>query len=151
VSDAPLAALTPERRGTLYAVVDRILPGVHGPGAADTNAAAAVEHALRHRFFRGLVPGIAQVLDRLQAQARQMFANEFAACTPVQRDELLRALADDPHPWTCLLWRALIALSLEGLLGEPRHGGNREYRGWEAMGLRAAEVEAGFCRGPRYA
>lgn len=151
MNDAPLAALTPERRGTLHAVVDRILPGVHGPGAAGTNAAAAVEEALRHRFFRGLVPGIAQMLDRLQAQARDTFASEFAACTSAQRDELLRALSDDPHPFTRVLWRVLIALSLEGLLGDPRHGGNRDYRGWEAAGLRAADVEAGFCRGPRYA
>lgn len=139
-------ALTPVRGSTLRAVVQRILPGSESPGAAETHAAAGCESALLHSCFRGLRPAIERVLDRLQSRAGQLYGKEFAACSPEEQDELLRALAQDPNPWTRFLFRSLIGFSLEGFLGDPVHGGNRSFLGWEAMGLRAEDVRSGFCR-----
>lgn len=145
------STFTPERTRTLHAVVARILPGTDGPGAADTAAAVAVERAIGHRALRGLRRGIEQVLDRLEAQASERHAGAFAACAPADQDALLRGLEQDPQPWTRFLWRSLIGLSLEGLLGDPVHGGNCQYRGWEAAGLRPGEVRSGLCREARHA
>ncbi len=142
---SPPRAFTPERSQTLEAVVDRILPGAHGPGAAATAVAAAVERAMLHRALRGVRRGIEQLLDRLQAQAGELYAKEFSQCDPDARDELLRALEQDPNPWTRFVFRSLVGLSLEGLLGDPVHGGNRDFRGWQAVGLRAADVRSGLC------
>ncbi len=141
--------LTPERRRTLQAVVGRILPGTDGPGAAQTAVAVAFERAMLHRSLRGLRVGIEQVLDRLRAQAAQLYANEFSACPAAEQDELLRGLERDPNPWTRFLFRCVIGLSLEGLLCDPVHGGNRGFRGWQAIGLRPVDVRSGLCRGPR--
>ena len=142
-------ALTAERRGTLRAVVERILPGAEGPGAVETNAAAGAEAAVLHPFFRGLRPGIEGFLDRLQAQAGQLHGRGFADCTADEQDGMLRALEQDPNPWTRLVFNMLIGFSLEGLLGDPAHGGNRDFRGWEAAGLRAEAVRSGLCLGER--
>jgi gluconate 2-dehydrogenase gamma chain len=138
-------ALTVERRKALRAVVERILPGDQGPGAAATDAAGGFEGAMLHPFFRGLRPGIEGLLDRLQAQAGQLHGKEFPACTPGEQDEMLRALEQDPNPWTRLLFRSLIGFSLEGFLGDPVHGGNRSFLGWEAIGLQAEQVRSGLC------
>jgi hypothetical protein len=140
-------ALTPERSGTLRAVVERILPGSEGPGAAATDAAAGVERALLHPFFRGLLPGIEKLLDRLQSDARRLHGQEFCSCAPEGQDELLRGIERDPNPWARFLFRSLIGLSLEGHLGDPVHGGNRDFLGWEALGLRPEDVRSGLCRG----
>lgn len=140
-------ALPPQRRETLRAVVERILPGTDGPGAARTDAAAGVERALEHPALRGLRPAIEAFLDRLQAQSEQLHSRELQACAAAQQDELLRAFEQDPGSWTGFVFRALIGLSLEGLLGDPVHGGNRDFKGWEAAGLKAEDVRAGLCRG----
>ena len=146
-SSAP--TLTPERRRTLQAVVDRILPGTDGPGAARTAVAVAFEQAMLHRTMHGLRAGIEQVLDRLQRQAEQRYANEFSNCPAGEQDELLRGWERDPNPWTRFLFRCAIGLSLQGLLGDPVHGGNRGFRGWVAIGLRAGDLRSGLCRGPQ--
>lgn len=147
MATAQQPALQPQRRDTLRAVVERILPGTDGPGAAQTAAAAGVERALQHPALSGLRPGIEAFLDRLQAQAGQLHSKEFQACAADEQDELLRAFERDPGSWTGFVFRALIGLSLEGLLGDPIHGGNRDFKGWEAVGLKAEDVRAGLCRG----
>jgi hypothetical protein len=147
MSELSEPAFTPGRRSTLRAVVQRILPGSDGPGAAGTDAAVGCERAVLHPCFRGLRPGIERVLDRLQSRAGQLYGKEFAACSTEEQDELLRALEQDPNPWTRFLFRSLIGFSLEGFLGDPVHGGNRSFLGWEAIGLRAEDVRSGFCRG----
>ena len=130
-------------------MVDRILPGTDGPGARTTAVAVSVERAMLHRTFRGLRPGIESMLDRLHAQARQLHGTEFSACAPAEQDDLLRDLERDPNPGVRFLFRALIGFSLEGLLGDPIHGGNRDFIGWSAIGLRATDLRAGLCRGAR--
>ena len=147
VSSQP--ALTPERRSTLRAVVERILPGDWGPGAVAADAAAGSERAILDPFFRGLLPGIVGVLDRLQSQAGQLHGREFSACAPAEQDGLLRALEQDQNPWTRFIFRTLIGFSLEGLLGDPVHGGNRSFAGWQAIGMQADHVRSGLCGGAR--
>ena len=146
MSDSSLLAFTPERRRTLEAVVARILPGTDGPGAVQTAVAVSVERAMQHRALRGLRPGIEAVLDRLHAQAGQRHGTAFSACAPGEQDALLRDLECDPHPGMRFLFRALIGFSLEGLLGDPVHGGNRDCLGWHAIGLRPADARSGRCR-----
>jgi hypothetical protein len=143
------STLTPERRRTLHAVVDRILPGTDGPGAADAGVAAAVEGAMAHRAMLRLGGAIEQLLDRLDAEAVAAHATSFAACAPEMRDALLQKLEAEPNPWTQFLFRYLIAFSLEGLLGDPAHGGNRDGLGWTAVGLHADDVRSGMCRASR--
>jgi len=127
--------------------VARILPGTDGPGAAKAGVAVSFERAMQHPAMRGLGPGIEAVLDRLHAQAEERHGMEFSACAPDQQDALLRDLERDPHPGMRFLFRALVGFSLEGLLGDPSHGGNRDCLGWHAAGLRAEDVQSGFCRG----
>lgn len=139
------AALTPVRRGTLEAVVERILPAGRGPGGGETGAAGSFESAMHDPFYAGLRPGIEQVLDWLEGRAGELHACGFAACGAGEQDELLRTLEADPNPWMQFVFRVLIELTLEGFLGDPVHGGNRSFRGWEAVGLAAEDVRSGRC------
>lgn len=143
------STLTAERRRTLHAVVARILPGTDGPGATEVDAAAAVEGAMAERTMRRLGGAIEQLLDRLDAEAVAAHTTAFAACAPEEQDELLRRIEAEPNPWTQFLFRYLIAFSLEGLLGDPARGGNRDGKGWAFVGLRVDDVRTGLCRASR--
>ncbi len=147
MNSSPLPAIATVRSATLGAVVGRVLPGIHGPGAASSSAAAAFEEALQHPCLRGLRPGVEALLDRLTSEATRLHGNAFEACTPEQQDDLLGALERDPNPWTRFTFRSLIGFSLEGLLGDPIHGGNRDFVGWASLGLRTEDVRSGFCAG----
>lgn len=143
---SPTAPLSAERRRTLEAMVQRILPGSRGAGAAETGVAVAVETALQHRVWRAGRPWIERTLDQLQARAHAHGVGEFCACPPEVQDDLLRTLEHDPNQVFRLVFRSLVVLSLEGLLGDPRHGGNRDFRAWQAMGLQIGHMRSGMCR-----
>jgi len=98
------------------------------------------------RVFSPLRPGFEAMLDYLQAQSVERCGAEFSACGAGQQDDLLVGLEHHASPVMRLLFRALIAFSLEGLLGDPIHGGNRTFLGWSAVGLQAVDVRSGFCR-----
>ena len=102
-----------------------------------------------HPCFRGLRPGLESVLDWLQSRALGLHATDFAACAPGEQDEVLRALEQDPNPMLRFLFRWLVELSVEGYLGDPVHGGNRDFLGWGAVGARAEDLRSGLCLGAR--
>lgn len=143
--------MTPEQRQTLRALVERILPGAEGPGAAEAGVIVAVERAMEHRVLRGLRRGIVQLLDGLEMQAQEHCGQTFAGCGAETQDELMRGVERDANHWMRFIMRTLVGLSVEGLLGDPLHGGNRDGRGWSALALDAADVRSGFCRGERRA
>jgi hypothetical protein len=149
MSSPSAPALTTGRSKTLEAVVARILPGTDGPGAAKTDVIVSVERAMRHPALRGLRPGIERMLDQLDAVAYERYGTVFCARAADEQDDLLRALERDADAGSRFLLRSLIGFSLEGLLGDPVLGGNRDFLGWKAIGLRAADVRSGFCRGER--
>ncbi len=140
------SSLTPARRQALDALVVRVLPGVEGPGAAETQVADAIARAMDHRALRGMRLPIETFLDRLDARARDGWGQAFAACAPDQQDALLNALEQDAKPWMRMMFTTIIGLSLEGLLGDPVHGGNRDGRGWASIGLEIGDVRSGLCR-----
>ena len=142
-------ALTQGRKKTLQAVVARILPGTDGPGAVKTDVAVSVERAVLHPALRGLRPGIERILDQLDAVAYERYGTVFCARASDEQDDVLRALECDADAGSRFLLRSLIGFSLEGLLGDPIHGGNRDFLGWKSIGLRAVDVKSGLCRGER--
>jgi hypothetical protein len=148
VSGSSAGCFTPSRKRTLQAVVTRILPGTDGPGAEKTHVAASIELAMRHPALRGLRPGIERMLDQLDAQAAGRYGAAFSCCRSSEQDDVLRTLEQDAAGGR-FLFRLLIGFTLEGLLGDPIHGGNRDFLGWNAIGLRPVDVRSGLCRGAR--
>ena len=129
-------ALTNDEYDTVAAAVERICPRDEEPGAIDLGVPEYINRSLvtptlshvRDEFVRGT-----GVLMR-RAQARHH--KPFAALLPAEQDALLTEFKDSPagsgeqHYWTML-----IGLTMEGLFGDPEHGGNRGGRGWELIGF----------------
>jgi gluconate 2-dehydrogenase gamma chain len=128
-------SLTNEQYDTMAAAVERIVPRDEEPGAIDLGVPEYIDRALgtptlshvRQDFLRGT-----EVLIR---RATGRYKKSFPQLLPAEQDELLTQFKESPagtgeqHYWTML-----IGLTMEGLFGDPVHGGNRNGRGWELIG-----------------
>jgi gluconate 2-dehydrogenase gamma chain len=137
--------MTETQRETLAAAVGRILPSEDGPGAREAGVQVYQDRALDHPFFQGMQSWFAMNLDGLAERARTAYGCELAACDPQQQDALLRQMQEDPNPAVQHFFVTLVSLTVEGFLGDPIHGGNRDEVGWKAVGYAHSEPRTGFC------
>ncbi len=141
---------TNDEWAVLTAAVDRMLPKDEDPGALDANVPEYIDRMLQspelHKMREEFVSGLA-ALDR---RCRRMFKVGFDQATAEQKDELLTLFKDSPpgsgeeH-----FYQLLLVLTLEGFLGDPSYGGNKDRVGWKLLGFnlvgkQAAEPPAGY-------
>ncbi|MDP3232513.1 MAG: gluconate 2-dehydrogenase subunit 3 family protein [Myxococcales bacterium] len=118
------------------AAAERVLPKDDDAGALDANVPEYIDRILQTRQLESMknnfVPGIA-ALDR---RTQRMFKVGFAGATPEQQDEVLTIFKNSPETSGEARWyEMLVVLTLEGFLGDPSYGGNRDGVGWKAIGF----------------
>jgi gluconate 2-dehydrogenase gamma chain len=128
-------------RTTLTAVCDRLLPGTPGalPSASEAGVADFVVRELDAPMFSKVKPFVAKGLAHLSAEAEKQKGAAFAKLVPADQDELLRrfqtgdvAIADFSAPrW----FEIVLTFALEGWLGPPSHGANKDAKTWDALGI----------------
>jgi gluconate 2-dehydrogenase gamma chain len=128
----------------LSAACERVLPKDEDPGALDANVPQYVDRALGTKELQTLreqfVGGLA-VLDRRAQGAHQQ---GFAELKGEQQDELIAALRDAaPGTGEAKFYELLVVLTLEGFLGDPSYGGNRDRVGWRLVGFQTSEPPPG--------
>jgi gluconate 2-dehydrogenase gamma chain len=126
-----LAVLTPAQVETLDAVSSRILPSVDGkPGAHEAGAVYFIDRSLstfnaaQKKIY---VNGIAD-LDRRASQVRKT-STRFAALTSAEQDRILGRIETTPF------FQAARFDTIVGTFAMPMWGGNRDYAGWQMLGL----------------
>lgn len=128
-------------RTTLTAVCDRLLPGTPGalPSASEAGVVDFVVRELDAPMFSKVKPFVAKGLGHLSAEAQKEKGVPFAKLAPADQDALLRrfqendvALAD----FSASRWFELVlTFALEGWLGPPSHGANKDAKTWDALGI----------------
>jgi gluconate 2-dehydrogenase gamma chain len=121
---------------TLSAATERVLPKDDDAGALDANVPAYIDRILQtpqlENMRKNFVPGLA-ALDR---RCTRMFKVGFAEATPAQQDEVLTIFKNSPETSGESRWyEMLIVLTLEGFLGDPSYGGNKDRVGWNLVGF----------------
>jgi len=135
-SKGPLT-LTPELRRTLAAACARILPSDDGPGATEADVAEYVARQLEDRRIGRNRQLVLRGLIELDAEADRRGKASYAELAPAAQDEVIQ-LAAAGHlklgkvPSDGFV-RALVVLALEGFLGDPSYGGNKDQAGWRAI------------------
>jgi hypothetical protein len=120
--------LSASQRRTLRAFADRLVPiDEHGPGAVDAGAVDYVEQALAGDYA-ALLPVYVAGLEALDATTLARDGQPFAELDPATQDARLRELE---HGAFFELVRRHV---MEGMFGDPVHGGNRDGAGWELLG-----------------
>jgi gluconate 2-dehydrogenase gamma chain len=155
---AAAAALTSSHRvftnaewRTLQAACERFLPKDEDPGALDADVPEYIDRILTtpqlKKMREDFVPGLA-ALDR---RAQRMFKVPYADATAEQQDELLQIFKDSPDKSGEARWyELLVVLSLEGYLGDPSYGGNKDKVGWALVGFKLVGGAAPADPGPGY-
>lgn len=131
--------LDSDQLGVLAAAVERLVPAdEHGPGAVELGVvdyiAAAPAGAERAIAW-------AEGLASLDGAAAARRGCRFAELGPEQRDAILAGLEQGRDPFFELLRDHV----LQGMFGDPCHGGNRDGAGWALLsypGPRRAWSEA---------
>ncbi len=126
---------------TLGAVCDRLLPGKPGvlPTASEAGVGDFVVRELEAPMFSKVKPFVAAGLGHLTAEAEKAKGKPFAELAPADQDELLRRFqtGDVAVPdFSAARWFELVlTFALEGWLGPPSHGANKDGKTWDALGI----------------
>jgi gluconate 2-dehydrogenase gamma chain len=132
----------------LVAMAECFLPSDDlGPGAQEAELAPFFEGAFADQRLSTVVPllkrGCAFVMKTAQQETQQAFVSLDVAT----RDDLLQRLANNvlrPDGFGGAIFvRVVLALTLEGFLGDPRHGGNKGGIGWRSVGFSPDSRAAG--------
>lgn len=142
LSPEPPAALIPLRRAfdprataTLTRLLDLLIPGGDGmPSATAAGVPAYLERAGRVEGLRPLRDELLKLSRHLDRLSRPQSFGDLDAARATQL--VLEAQADREPKGRFVAARAMEAalrLGLEGYLGHPHHGGNRDFAAWEAL------------------
>jgi len=123
---------------TMAAACERILPRDEDPGAKDANVPEYIDRILQTPEMKQMKSDFLQGLSALERRSRSMFKKGFAEATPEQQDELLTIFKDSGDgTGEAHFYELLVVLTLEGFLGDPSYGGNKNKVGWHLVGFDA--------------
>jgi gluconate 2-dehydrogenase gamma chain len=136
VGDSAHGTFTGLELVTMTAACERILPRDEDPGAKDANVPAYIDRILQTPEMKQMKTDFIQGLSALERRSRSMFKKGFAEATPEQQDELLTIFKDSgERTGEGHFYELLVVLTLEGFLGDPSYGGNKDRVGWHLVGF----------------
>jgi hypothetical protein len=89
------AVLTPHQRQTIVTLAELIIPTTETPGAKDAGIDEFADILVAEWFNEGERNAFLEGLLALDAAATQKFGAMFVACTPAQRTEIVKGMADE--------------------------------------------------------
>ncbi len=124
---------------TVSAACERILPKDQDAGALEANVPEFIDRQLETPELETLKPVLIGGLNLLERRARGFAKTSYAEATPAQQDELLRDFRDSaPGSGEARFYELLMVMTLEGFLGDPSYGGNKDRVGWKLVGFNAS-------------
>lgn len=154
VSDAGVSAPKPtlttshktftnEEFKVVEAAVDRVLPKDEDPGALEANVPEYIDRALQLPQLEKMREEFTAGTAALNRRAQRMFKVPFYEASPAQRDQLLSIFRDSAEGTGEAHWyELLIVLTMEGFLGDPSYGGNKDRAGWKLVGFNIVDGQA---------
>jgi len=134
---AQAPALTAGESATLEAVLERLIPtDATGPGAREAQVGRYILRALAGEL-KGLRTAYSSGIASLDAYATAALGAPFAQLAPEQQDAILRDVEADKAtgftPSSSAFFETVREHALEGMFGDPYHGGNANFVGWDLI------------------
>jgi gluconate 2-dehydrogenase gamma chain len=129
----PGPPLSQGQRATLDAATARILPSGKTPGAREANVVEYLDRELRRPAFRDLRTSILAGTVALDRVATRVGSKPFTELAPELQDQVIGQVQTGSQRGADFV-DALVVLTLEGFLGDPKYGGNQGGVGWEWAG-----------------
>lgn len=139
-SASPHLTFTPDEFAIVSAACERIIPRDQDPGALDVGIPVYIDRMLS-------TPEMTRVKDEFLAgtaamnrRSQRMFQKPFQDAAPAEQDDLLGIFKDSaPGTGEEHYFELLVTFTLEGLLGDPSYGGNKNRAGWALVGFGTSE------------
>lgn len=119
--DSPWRFLTAAEGRTLEALCEQIIPADETPGAAWAGVVNYIDRQLMGPFRKHR--------DAYRSGLAAM--DQFAALDPARQAAYLSGLQGEARRF----FNMVIAHTMQGYYGDPRHGGNREAVSWRMLGV----------------
>jgi gluconate 2-dehydrogenase gamma chain len=128
-ANAAFLHLSPLEAAGLDAIAARIIPTDETPGAREAGVIHFIDQALGD-YMAEAAGELRAGLESLDALAMGAFEGErFASLEPAAQDALLREIEETPF------FGLMQFLTVAGMFALPSYGGNRDYIGWQLLGL----------------
>jgi gluconate 2-dehydrogenase gamma chain len=142
-----LEALTAAEAETVEAMVDRLIPSdASGPGAAEARVARYIDRALDGELAP-LRASYSDGLAAVDAYAQSRFGDRFADLDNALQDAVLTAMEQNVATGFAGGSRVFFELvrehCLQGMFGDPVHGGNEDFAGWDLIGFPGVKLSFG--------
>ncbi len=131
-----LKALSPSESATIGAVCDRLIPSdATGPGAREANVVRYIDRALAGdlAMFRSSYTAAVVGLD---AYSQSKHGAAFAALSTDKQDAVLTDMdlnRATGFPNAKAVFEMIRTHALQGMFGDPAHGGNTNFVGWKLV------------------
>jgi hypothetical protein len=147
------AVLPALHKETLGALAETLLPrDADAPGADAVGVMTYVERELSRPDMKGVRLLLMRGATQLDRVAQVQVGKVFRLAAPDERDRVIEAmLAGEgmgPGFEPPRFIRTMLALSLEGLFGDPVHGGNMGGAGWRFAGYDMGPPRPLACQSP---
>ncbi|MBW2735916.1 MAG: gluconate 2-dehydrogenase subunit 3 family protein [Deltaproteobacteria bacterium] len=122
---------------TLEAICERIYPAHKGPGATDANVVNYIDAQLQHPPVESFLPVVQSAIRTLDRFAKLKGRTGFGQLSVQDQDVMLKKMqgARAGRYRGTQVMRILVALTLEGVFGDPIYGGNKDGIGWKSIGF----------------
>jgi gluconate 2-dehydrogenase gamma chain len=126
--------MTLAQLAVVRAACERVLPKDEDPGATDLGVPEYLDRTFSDPEIDFLRRPFMTLVDGVEAMARSRHGRGFAELGPAEQDALLSNWQHG-KPGERRSFEALLALTFEGAFGDPRHGGNKDGRGFAMTGF----------------
>jgi len=112
-----------------------LIPADQDPGASSTGAVVFIDRQLAgpyHRYRQAYREGLAQAAGL----SRKMFGKPMYDLAAERRLQVVQRLETDARRF----FEMVLAHTMQGFYGSPRHGGNRDYASWRMLRVPASPV-----------
>lgn len=138
-------SFTNDEYAVLAAAVERIVPKDEDPGALDAAVPHYIDKMMTTAELSPMRDDLVAGLNALDRRSRSELEKGFAQASAEEQDGLLTSFKDaDPSSGEARFFELLTALTLEGFLGDPSYGGNKNRVGWALMGFETSEPMDGY-------
>ena len=134
---SPWRFLSVEEAYTLEAICAQVVPEDQDPGASRAGVVVYIDRQLAG-FYKTLQKPYRQGIAAIDRESLQVAGHPFAdLAAPAQLDVLHRVeRSADLKPF----FEMVVAHTMQGFYGDPRHGGNRERVSWKMLGVASPPV-----------
>ena len=141
--DQGLLFFTIDEAALVDAIAGRLIPGdAERPGAREADAVIFIDRTVAG-YFSHLQTMYREGLEAIDRLSEASFGSRFAHLSEARQDDILRIAENsaDPHGSERLaqFFAVIREHTIEGMFGDPIHGGNRGAVGWKLIGFPGAQ------------